>query len=173
MIHQEALSNHLLVLADKAEADRLAAMLGRSIWTYSHAPSPGDALSKLRKGLRVDALIIIPGQKLSVFLELCRTLKLQARTSIVPAIFLLESGSPADRVQVYQAGADDCIGLPTSRDELGLRVLRAIRAAQAVNSLEDATAVITALANAIEGRIPTPAGTWNAWRRMLWKSASR
>ncbi|HOQ86974.1 MAG TPA: HD domain-containing protein [Phycisphaerae bacterium] len=152
MIHQEALSNHLLVLADKAEADRLAAMLGRSIWTYSHAPSPGDALSKLRKGLRVDALIIIPGQKLSVFLELCRTLKLQARTSIVPAIFLLESGSPADRVQVYQAGADDCIGLPTSRDELGLRVLRAIRAAQAVNSLEDATAVITALANAIEGK---------------------
>jgi putative two-component system response regulator len=149
---QDSLSNHLLVLGDEIQTAELAELLGHTNWTYSHAQSPGEVLSMVRRGECPDVLVIAPARELRNYVELCRTLKLQTPNALVPVIFVLTSELPEDRVAIYQAGADDCIGLPTSRDELILRILKAIRAARAIDSLEDATAIITALANAIEGK---------------------
>jgi len=149
---QDSISNHLLVLGAQADGDYLVELLGHTTWNFAQADSTSAALARIRQGSRVDALIVIPGTQVREYVEMCRTLKLQSRTAFIPVIFLLSSEVPEDSVRVYQAGADDCIRLPASRDELILRVLKSIRAARAIDSLEDATAIITALANAIEGK---------------------
>jgi putative two-component system response regulator len=56
------------------------------------------------------------------------------------------------RAEVFGAGADDCIQLPVSPNEILLRLSNALRVKRATDSLEEAASVITSLANAVEGR---------------------
>lgn len=64
----------------------------------------------------------------------------------------LPAECPVQRADVFAAGADDCLQLPASPAEIVLRLSNLCRVKRATDSLEDATAVITSLANAIEGR---------------------
>ncbi len=148
----DPLSSHFLLLGPEAETPRVAALLEQADWTHTPVHSAGEALAKIRHGEAVDALIVCPGDPVRDYVELCRTLKLQAQTSHIPVVFILAPQLSSLLLQAYQAGADDCIRLPSSRDEVALRILKAVRVAHATDSLEDATAIITALANAIEGK---------------------
>lgn len=145
-------THHLVLTGDPAEVARYATLPVQNAWECTILESPGDVLPRIRRGERTDAVIIAPGDRIRDYIEMCRTLKLQSRTALVPVVFLISPEIVSYRVQVYQAGADDCVQLPASVDEVILRILKAIRAGHATDSLEDATAVITALANAIEGK---------------------
>lgn len=148
----DPLSCQLLIFASPGETEWLNELFVEANWTCTWVQSAGEVLSQLRQTIRPDALLIASKELSREGVELCRTLKLNLRGGAIPVLFLLSSESPEDVVRVYQAGADDCITVPTSRDVLILRTLKAIRASRALDSLEDATAVITALANAIEGK---------------------
>jgi len=103
-------------------------------------------------------LRLCPDTKLELFMELCRQVKFDARTALMPVVFVLAAPCPTSSAEVFTAGADDCIHLPTSDAELVARAQRAVRTKRATDSLEDATAVITSLAIAIEGRDKTTRG---------------
>lgn len=148
----DPLPAQLFLAGEASELAAFAELADHARWTCTRLHSPGEILARIRRGDHADAVIIAPGNRVRDYLEMCRALKLQSRTSFVPVVFLLPAESADHRVQVYQSGANDCIPLPASPDELTLRVLKAIRAGHATDSLEDATAVITALANAIEGK---------------------
>jgi putative two-component system response regulator len=149
---EDPLSSQFLLLGPPGETAGVSALLEQANWTHTVVHSSSEALTRVRHGPGVDALIVSPGQPARDYLELCRALKLQSRTSHIPVVFVLAPALTDLLVQVYQAGADDCIRLPASREEVALRILKTLQVANATDSLEDATAIITALANAIEGK---------------------
>ncbi len=149
---QDTTAGRLLVAGPQAAVEGLiGAMAGP--WELVRAHTVSEAMWRLRRESAVDAVVIVPGGELSEYIELCRHIKLGRRSSFVSVVFVLGEGEHADRrIELYNAGADDCIQLPASPEELTIRLLHAVRTTQATTSLEDATAVITALANAIEGK---------------------
>ena len=122
-----------------------------------HATTYG-VLRLLRSRSDIDLVILCPDSTLEPFTELCRQVKLDRRTALMPLLFILTAPCPISRAEIFTAGADDCIILPTSNAELVARIQRAVRTKRATDSLEDATAVITSLAIAIEGRDKTTRG---------------
>ncbi len=59
--------------------------------------------------------------------EVCRTLRVNTRTSHIPVIFLTQKDERSDRLQGLELGADDYITKPFDIEELKLRVQGAIR----------------------------------------------
>lgn len=62
--------------------------------------------------------------------EVCRTLRINKRTSHIPVIFLTQKDERSDRLQGLELGADDYITKPFDIDELKLRVHNAIARAE-------------------------------------------
>jgi DNA-binding response OmpR family regulator len=58
--------------------------------------------------------------------EVCRTLRVNTRTSHIPVIFLTQKDERSDRLQGLELGADDYITKPFDIEELKLRVQNAI-----------------------------------------------
>ena len=159
------LSGHLLLVTPtEAEfhADQPASALGVILDARSclctRVDSPVEALRCLRKEPPIDLVIIIPGASFQTSTDLCRNIKLDVRSAFVPVVFVLPAEAVDRRLDLFRAGADDCIQLPASAQVIKLCLLKAIRAKHATDSLEDANAVITALAMAIEGRDPYTCG---------------
>ena len=126
--------------------------LGQSSCQYTWVSSPAALLRRLRSGGPIEGVVITPGQSLEPAIALCRDIKLDVRSAFVPIVFVLIN-KLADRVvDVFEAGADDCIRLPASPREVVVRLSKAVRARRASNGLEDASDVIKSLASAIEGR---------------------
>lgn len=97
-------------------------------------------------------MIVTPDSPLQAYTELCRNIKFGHRKALVPVIFIVAPELASSRAGIFKAGADDCIQLPASHDEIVQRILNAVRVRRATDSLEDASKVVTILANAIEGR---------------------
>ncbi|HNT53769.1 MAG TPA: response regulator, partial [Anaerolineaceae bacterium] len=60
----------------------------------------------------------------------CRTLRMNTRTSHIPVIFLTQKDERSDRLQGLELGADDYITKPFDIEELKLRVQNAIARAE-------------------------------------------
>jgi len=121
-------------------------------WQCIRQPTPAGVLMRVRLDPDLDAVLLAPANDPGPYIELCRHIKFDARTAFVAVIFLLPAEQVARRADAFAAGADDCIQHPASEDEIALRLTSACRLKRATDSLEDATAIITSLANAVEGR---------------------
>lgn len=130
----------------------LESLLQDDGWICQRAESTSGVLRRVHDQPDLDLVLLIPGDAVADHVELCRHIKFDARTAFLSVVFLLASDVLTGRAAVLAAGPDDCIRLPAQPDELLLRLSSALRAKRATDSLEDATAVITSLANAIEGR---------------------
>lgn len=84
--------------------------------------------------------------------ELCRRLRADPATATLPVIVLSAHGSTGDMVSALDAGADDFISKPFQQAELLARLRSAIRLRRAMTSLERATQIVAALANAVEAK---------------------
>jgi DNA-binding response OmpR family regulator len=62
--------------------------------------------------------------------EVCRTLRLNKRTSHIPVIFLTQKDERSDKIQGLELGVDDYITKPFDFEELKLRVQNAITRAE-------------------------------------------
>ena len=130
----------------------LDAILERGASLCTRVTSHVEALRCLRSGAAIDLVIVVPGASLPTYLSLCRSIKFDVRSAFVPVIFALAPQDAERCADALEAGVDDCFKLSAPPKEIALRLLRAVRARRATDSLEDANVVITALANAIEGR---------------------
>lgn len=88
-----------------------------------------EALEKTRQGMPHLIILDIMLPDIDGY-EVCRTLRMNTRTSHIPVIFLTQKDERSDKLQGLELGADDYITKPFDIEELKLRVQGAIRRAE-------------------------------------------
>jgi putative two-component system response regulator len=91
-------------------------------------------------------------------IELCRQLKSDPVTHLIPVVLLTAERELDSRVAGLAAGADDYFTKPVHPRELGARLRSLIRLKRVLEELEEAESLITSLALTIEARDPYTAG---------------
>ena len=91
-------------------------------------------------------------------IELCRQLKADQATHLIPVVLLTAERELDSRVAGLAAGADDYFTKPVHPRELGARLRSLVRLKRVVEELEEAESMITSLALTIEARDPYTAG---------------
>jgi putative two-component system response regulator len=140
-----------MLVGQAAHTDDLSVVLATRNWHCQRLTAPTGVLRRLRE-TDVDIVLLAPDGNLHEYTELCRQIKFDTRTQFICVIFALSGEQAEARADLFASGADDCISLPASPTEVLLRLSNACRMKRTTDSLEDATAVISSLANAIEGR---------------------
>jgi putative two-component system response regulator len=84
--------------------------------------------------------------------EICRRLRADPLTATLPIIVITAHTSMEDMVAALDAGADDFLAKPVQHAELLARMRSAMRLRRAITSLERATQIVAALANAVEAK---------------------
>jgi len=90
--------------------------------------------------------------------EICRRLKEQLSTRLVPVVIVTAQSERHDRLQGIQAGADDFLGKPFDPLELHARIQSLVRLKRYTDELESAESVILGMGATIEARDPTTPG---------------
>jgi putative two-component system response regulator len=84
--------------------------------------------------------------------EVCRQLRADPVTATLPVIVITAHTALDDMVAALDAGADDFLAKPFQQAELLARMRSAFRLRRAMTSLERATQIVAALANAVEAK---------------------
>jgi putative two-component system response regulator len=100
--------------------------------------------------------VMMPGRVNGV--QLCRQLKSNEATMLIPVVILTALDTLSDRLQGIEAGADDFLTKPFNRLELLARVRSLLRVKGLTDRLERAESVIFALAEAVEAKDPYTEG---------------
>jgi putative two-component system response regulator len=90
--------------------------------------------------------------------EVCRRIKSNPETLLVPVVLITGLSATQDRVEGIEAGADDFLSKPVKGEQLIARVRSLLRLKAFTDELERAEAVIFALARSIEGKDPYTQG---------------
>ena len=85
-------------------------------------------------------------------LAVCRALREEKRTRRIPILLIMPQTTAQERVQGYEAGADDFISKPFSRIELLARVRSLLRIKALNDQLDEAEDVLYSLSRALEAR---------------------
>ena len=85
-------------------------------------------------------------------LSVCRTLRAEKQTRRVPILLIMPQTTTQDRVQGYEAGADDFVTKPFNRIELLARVRSLLRIKSLNDQLDEVEDVIYSLSRALEAR---------------------
>jgi putative two-component system response regulator len=90
--------------------------------------------------------------------ELCRELKSDPATRLIPFVLITGLSDSADKLQGIEAGADDFLNKPVLPEELTARVKSLLRVKEFTDELETADSVLCTLGLIVEGRDPYTEG---------------
>jgi cyclic di-GMP phosphodiesterase len=90
--------------------------------------------------------------------EVCRRIKSNPETLLVPVVLITALTATQDRIAGIEAGADDFLNKPVVREQLIARVRSLLRLKAFTDELERAEAVLFTLARSIEGKDPYTQG---------------
>jgi putative two-component system response regulator len=144
----------ILVVDDKAETlvllRELLTSRGYQVITASEA---GEAEDKVHAEMPDLVLldVIMPGKS---GYQLCRELKDDPFTRLIPVVMITGLSARDDRVRGIEAGADDFLSKPLYPEELFARVKSLLKLKEFTDELENAEEVLVALALGIEARDP-------------------
>ena len=99
--------------------------------------------------------VIMPGK---TGYELCRELKADPRTRLIPIVMITGLSAQEDRVKGIEAGADDFLTKPICPEELFARVSSLLRLKDFTDELETADSVLCTLGLSVEARDPYTEG---------------
>jgi len=99
--------------------------------------------------------VVMPGK---TGYELCRELKEDARTRLIPIVMITGLSAQEDRVKGIEAGADDFLTKPISPEELFARVGSLLKLKEFTDELETADSVLCTLGLSVEARDPYTEG---------------
>ena len=122
------------------------------------AVGDGDAAVAALEEHQVDLVlldVLMPGR--SGF-SVCRHIKSQAETRLIPVVLITGLANPESRVEGIESGADDFISKPLNRDELLARVRSLLKVKRFTDELESAESVLFMLARSIEAKDPYTEG---------------
>src|SRR5271156_6024451 len=90
--------------------------------------------------------------------ELCRELKGDPATRLIPFVLITGLSDSVDKVRGIEAGADDFLNKPVLAEELTARVKSLLRVKEFTDELETADSVLCTLGLIVEGRDPYTEG---------------
>ncbi len=90
--------------------------------------------------------------------DLCRELKSDPATRLIPFVLITGLSDVADKLQGIEAGADDFLNKPVLAEELTARVKSLLRVKEFTDELETADSVLCTLGLIVEGRDPYTEG---------------
>jgi putative two-component system response regulator len=99
--------------------------------------------------------VIMPGKS---GYELCRELKADSRTRLIPIVMITGLSAREDRVKGIEAGADDFLTKPISSEELFARVGSLLKLKEFTDEMETADSVLCTLGLSVEARDPYTEG---------------
>src|SRR5438105_11128467 len=144
----------ILVVDDKLDTLLLVRELltsrGYNVTTASDAEEALQAIQADKPDL-ILLDVIMPGRS---GYDLCRQLKDDPATRLIPIVMITGLSDRADRVRGIEAGADDFLSKPLYPEELFARVKSLLKLKEFTDELENAEAVLVALALGIESRAP-------------------
>jgi putative two-component system response regulator len=144
----------ILVVDDKLDTllllRELLSSRGYEILTATEA-NEAEELVRSEKPDLVLLDVVMPGKS---GYDLCRELKEDARTRLIPVVMITGLTDREDRVRGIEAGADDFLSKPLYPEELFARVKSLLKLKEFTDELENAESVLFALALGIEARDP-------------------
>ena len=151
-------SPRILVVDDNADNALLMSELlssrGYDVGTVPHA---GDAEAEIRQHppdlILLD--VVMPGKS---GYELCRELKEDAETRLIPVVMITGLSDRQDRLRGIEAGADDFLNKPIFPEELFARVRSLLKLKEFTDELETAESVLCTLGRSVEARDPYTEG---------------
>ena len=90
--------------------------------------------------------------------ELCRELKEDSKTRLIPIVMITGLSDREDRLRGIEAGADDFLTKPISSEELFARVHSLLKLKEFTDELETADSVLCTLGLSVEARDPYTEG---------------
>jgi putative two-component system response regulator len=144
----------ILVVDDKPDTvillRELLSSRGYEVITASEANEAEDLVHTDKPDL-VLLDVVMPGKS---GYELCRELKEDPFTRLIPVVLITGLSDREDRVRGIEAGADDFLSKPLYPEELFARVKSLLKLKEFTDELENAESVLVALALGIEARDP-------------------
>ena len=148
-----------VLIADDEEANRkmLASMLRRDGYHILLAKD-GQEADELFASAPVDLALLDVRMPVRTGFELCRAIKGNPKTRLIPVVLITGLSSTNDRIAGIQCGADDFLSKPVSREELSARVRSLLLLKQFTDELDSAETVLFSLARSIEAKDPYTEG---------------
>ena len=148
-----------ILIADDHEASRvgLEGLLSLEGYTVVTADDGEKALAEFQR-VQPDLLLLDVNMPKISGMEVCRRLKGNPQTFLVPIVLITALTAIEDRVNGIDAGADDFLTKPVEREQLLARVRSLLRQKAYTDELERAESVLFALARSIEGKDPYTEG---------------
>lgn len=147
-------ASKILIVDDKPETLVLMQELLSSRGYEVMLANDAECASKLVHTARPDLIVldvVMPGKS---GYELCRELKEDPQTRLIPVVITTGLSDREDRVRGIEAGADDFLSKPVFPEELFARVKSLLKLKEFVDELEHAESVVVALARGVESRDP-------------------
>jgi putative two-component system response regulator len=148
-----------ILVADDHESSLagLEGLLSLEGYTVVTARDGETALAEFRR-VQPDLLLLDVNMPKLRGTEVCRRIKSNPETLLVPVALITALTATQDRVDGIDAGADDFLNKPVKREPLIARVRSLLRLKAFTDELERAEAVLFALARSIEGKDPYTQG---------------
>ena len=132
----------VLVVDDEPQNRRLfGTLLVREGYTVESAQDGTEALDRIERHPPDLVLLDVQMPGVNGF-EVCRRLKTEARTRLIPVVLVTGLTAREDRLLGIDAGADDFLSKPVDREELRVRVSSLLRVKRYTDQLESAEAII-------------------------------
>ena len=133
---------------------QLLSIRGYSVVTASNAEQAEAEIRRQAPDLILSD-VMMPGKS---GYDLCRSLKDNVATRLIPFVLITGLSDSSDRVRGIEAGADDFLNKPVLAEELIARVKSLLRLKEFTDELETADSVLCTLGLIVEGRDPYTEG---------------
>jgi len=143
----------LIVDDDPTNRELLEAVLqaeGYAVIAVAGAPAALEVLARTRP----DVVLLDVMMPEMDGMELCRRLKSQPATRLIPVVLVTALSGSEDRIRGIEAGADDFLSKPVRLAELRARVRSLLRLKRYTDQLDHAEAVLYSLALGVEAKDP-------------------
>jgi putative two-component system response regulator len=144
----------ILIVDDELQNREVLRRLMTRLGYEATTASDGDAALRAVGTDRPDLVLLdvrMPGID---GIEVCRRIKTEKTTRLVPVVLITTVTSSEDRVRGIDAGADDFISKPLVVPELEARVRSLVRLKRYTDELDSAESVILSLGLTVEARDP-------------------
>jgi putative two-component system response regulator len=148
----------ILVVDDhRMNAELLRELLSIRGYHASVVSSAADAEVQIRREAPDLILldVVMPGK---TGYELCRELKDDPETRLIPIVMITGLNAHEDRLKAIEAGADDFLTKPVITEELFARVKSLLKLKEFTDELETAESVLCTLGLSVEARDPYTEG---------------
>ena len=148
----------ILVVDDhRLNAELLRELLATRGYHASVVSSAAAAEEQIRRAAPDLILldVVMPGK---TGYELCRQLKDDPETRLIPIVMITGLNAQEDRLKSIEAGADDFLSKPVSPEELFARVKSSLKLKEFTDELETAESVLCTLGRSVEARDPYTEG---------------